>query len=149
MYGSAFALGRPIVEGTYRALWLNGVATDAELEKFIKKDKIEQTFQELSELLDPAHNTGDLFKNLKANSWKAFNSYTHTGMLQIGRRFTKHEVTNSYTEGEIQEMTTVLTTCVLAVISRFLAKQSHPDDAKAVDELLATYGPTFEAAQNP
>jgi len=53
-------------------------------------------------------------------------SYTHTGMLQKGRRFTKHEVVNSYSETEIYEMTTTLTTCVLMVISRFLAKQNYP-----------------------
>ena len=32
--GSAFTLGRPIVEGAYRGLWINACATDAEIEKF-------------------------------------------------------------------------------------------------------------------
>ena len=62
-------------------------------------------------------------------------------MHQIGRRFTKHEVVNNYTEGEMYEMTTTVTTCVLMLISRFLAKQGHHDDAKAIDDLLETYGP--------
>jgi len=140
MYGSAFALGRPIVEGMYRALWLNVCATDEELNRFIQKDEIRLTLAELAEAIDPAHNSGDLFQGLKKNAWKALNSYTHTGMLQIGRRFTKHEVENDYSEGEIYEMTTTLTTCVLIVISRFLAKQGHPDDAKAIDVLVETYG---------
>ena len=57
-------------------------------------------------------------------------------MLQIGRRFKGHEVVNSYSEGEIYELTTTVTTCVLVVISRFLAKQGHClDDAKAIDGL--------------
>jgi hypothetical protein len=120
--------------------WLNAVATDEELKRFIDKDDIELTFQEIAEALDPAHNSGDLFQTLKKNAWKALNSYTHTGMLQLGRRFSKHEVENSYTEGEIYEMTTTLTTCVLILISRFLAKQGHPDDAKAIDSLVETYG---------
>lgn len=122
MFGSAFALGRPIVEGMYRALWLNVCATEDELNRFMEKDEIRQTLAELAEAIDPAHNSGDLFQSLKKNAWKALNSYTHTGMLQIGRRFTKHEVINSYSEGEIYEMATTLTTCVLIVISRFLAK---------------------------
>jgi hypothetical protein len=65
-------------------------------------------------------------------------------MLQIGRRFTKHEVTNSYSEGEVYEMSTVVTTCALLVISRFLAKQGHPDDAKAIDALIESYGPALD-----
>jgi hypothetical protein len=144
MFGSAFALGRPIVEGMYRALWLNVCATDQELNRFIQKDEIRLTLAELAEAIDPAHNSGDLFQGLKKNAWKALNSYTHTGMLQIGRRFTKHEVENDYSEGEICEMTTTLTTCVLIVISRFLAKQGHPDDAKAIDALVETYGPVAD-----
>jgi hypothetical protein len=141
LVGSAFALGRPIVEGMYRALWLNVCATDEELNRFIEKDEIKLTLAEMAEAIDPAHNSGDLFQDLKKRSWKALNSYTHTGMLQLGRRFTGHEVVNSYSEGEIYEMTTTMTTCVLILISRFLAKQGHPDDAKAIDALVETYGP--------
>jgi len=141
MVGSAFALGRPIVEGMYRALWLNVCATDDELNRFIQNDEIDLTLMQMAEAIDPAHNAGDFFQQFKKQVWKALNSYTHTGMLQLGRRFTKHEVVNSYGEGEIYEMTTVVTTCVLVVISRFLAKQGHPDDAKAIDLLIETYGP--------
>lgn len=141
MFGSAFALGRPIVEGMYRALWLNVCATDEELKRFNEKDEIKLTLAEMAEAIDPAHNAGDFFQDLKKRSWKALNSYTHTGMLQLGRRFKGHEVVNSYSEGEIYEMTTVATTCVLVVISRFLAKQGHAGDAKAIDFLVETYGP--------
>jgi hypothetical protein len=73
------------------------------------------------------------------------NSYTHTGMTQLGRRFTEHEVKNSYTEGQIYEMTTTVTTCVLILISRFLAKQNHPDEVIAIDALVETYGPAEHA----
>ena len=128
-------MGRPIVEGTFRGLWLNAVASDEQLKRFIEKDDIELTFQQIAEALDPAHNSGDLFQTLKKNAWKALNSYTHTGMLQLGRRFSGHEVENFYSEGEIYEM---------ILISRFLAKQNHPDEAKAIDALLETYGPNVD-----
>jgi len=95
----------------------------------------------MADAIDPAHSAGGFFQNFKKLAWKALNSYTHTGMLQIGRRFTGHEVVNNYGEGEIYEMTTTVTTCVLVVISRFLAKQGHSDDAEAIDALLGTYGP--------
>jgi hypothetical protein len=143
MIGSAFALGRPIVEGMYRGLWLNVCATEDELNRFIKKDEIRLTLGQIAEALDPAYNTGDLFQQLKKRAWDALNSYTHTGMMQLGRRFTKHEVKDSYTEEQIYEMTTSMTTCVLLLISRFLAKQGHPDEAKQIDALIETYGPAL------
>jgi hypothetical protein len=140
MIGSAFALGRPIVEGMYRGLWLNACATDDELKRFVEKDEIRTTLGQMAEALDPAHNTGDFFQDFKKRAWNALNSYTHTGMLQLGRRFTKHEVKSSYTDGQIVEMTTTMTTCVLLLISRFLAKQGYPEDANAIDALIETYG---------
>jgi uncharacterized protein DUF6988 len=144
MFGSAFALGRPAVEGMYRGLWLNVCATDEEINRFMQKDDIQLTFGEIAEAIDPAHNTGDFFQDFKKRAWNALNSYTHTGMQQLGRRFTGHEVANSYSEGEIYEMTTTVTTCVLVLISRFLAKQGHPDDATAIDALVETYGPVAD-----
>ena len=55
--GSAFALGRPIVEGAYRGLWINGCATDEQIKKFNEDDRIDLTFGEIAAALDPAHNT--------------------------------------------------------------------------------------------
>jgi hypothetical protein len=42
--GSAAALVRPVVEGSYRALWINLPATDEEVKKFNEKDKIDLEF---------------------------------------------------------------------------------------------------------
>jgi hypothetical protein len=145
--GSAFALGRPIVEGAYRGLWINACATDVEIKKFNEQDRIDLEFGEIAAALDPAHNTGDFFQDFKKRTWKALNSYTHGGMLQLGRRFTKHEVLNNYSEGAIYEMTTTVTTCVLILISRFLAGQGHAADAKAVDDLLEMFGPVVDGKQ--
>jgi hypothetical protein len=141
LIGSAFALGRPIVEGMYRGLWFNACATEEELKTFIDKDEIPLTFGEIAKAIDPAYNTEDFFQDFKRRAWDGLNSFTHTGMLQLGRRFTEHEVKNSYTEAQIYEMTTTVTTCVLVLISRFLAKQGHPDEAKEIDALVETYGP--------
>src|ERR1700680_3128564 len=71
MFGSAFALARPIVEGMYRALWLNVCATDAELKKFNEKDEIDLTLAQMADAIDPAHNTGDFFQDFKKRAWKA------------------------------------------------------------------------------
>ncbi len=142
--GSAFALGRPIVEGAYRGLWVNACASDKEIRKFNEKDDIKLTFQKIAEALDPAHNTGNFFQGFKAQ-WRDLNSYTHGGMRQIERRFTKHEVANNYSDRVISNMTTLTTMCVVVLLSRFLAKQGYAADANAIGDLLETFGPWADA----
>ena len=142
--GSASALVRPVVEGAYRALWINLPATNEEVEKFNEKDKIDLEFGEIAAVLDSAYNMGDFFQDFKARTWKHLNSYTHGGMQQIGRRFVNHEVVNNYTEEEIYEMTTTVTTIVLLAISFFLKRHGHVESGNEIQELLKTYGPGLE-----
>ncbi len=139
--GSAFALARSVSEGMYRGLWINLCATDAELKKFEDKDDIELGMGRLAEAIDTSYQTGGFYANLKKRSWDALNSYTHTGMLQLGRRFTGHELNPAYTEGEIFEITTSVTTCVLLLVMHFFQIQKLPDEAKAIEALIGTYGP--------
>jgi hypothetical protein len=136
MVGSAFALGRPIVEGVYRGLWINVCATDAEIERFMSKDEIRVSMAGLATAIDAGYRTKDFFQKLKTRSWDFLNSYTHTGMLQLGRRFTKQETKPSYTDGQILQMTTTLTTCLLLLISGFLTKQSRVEEATRVAALI-------------
>jgi hypothetical protein len=142
--GSASALVRPIVEGAYRGLWINLPATDEEIEKFNQQDKIALGFGELATALDTAYGMGDFFQDFKTRTWKHLNSYTHGGMHQIGRRFVKHEVANNYSEGEIYEMTTTVTTMVVLLVSFFLKRQGHLDSGDEVQALLETYGPVAD-----
>jgi hypothetical protein len=139
--GSAATLIRPIVEGAYRALWINLPATDEEVTKFNQKDKIELEFGEIATALDTAYDMGDFFQDFKNRTWKHLNSYTHGGMHQIGRRFVKHEVANNYTDGEAYEITTGVTTIVLIVISFFLKKHGHIESGDKIQELWKTFGP--------
>jgi hypothetical protein len=140
--GSAAALVRPIVEGAFRGLWINLPATEAEVKKFNADDKIDLGFGEIATALDDAYGMGDFFQDFKTRAWKALNSYTHGGMQQIGRRFIKHEVANNYSEGEIYEMTTTVTTMVLILTSFFLKKQGHAAEGDEIQALLETFGPT-------
>ena len=143
-FGSASALVRPIVEGAFRGLWINLPASDEDVKKFNEKDKIDLEFGELATALDIAYGMGDFFQDFKARAWKHLNSYTHGGMHQIGRRFVKHEVANNYSEGEIYEMTTVVTTMVLILTSFFLKKQGRVDSGDEIQALLGTYGPAVD-----
>jgi hypothetical protein len=139
--GSAFALLRPVIEGAFRALWINFPATDAEVEKFNDKDKIDLEFGNIAMTLDSAYGMGDFFQDLKARSWKHLNSYTHGGMHQIGRRFVKREVMNNYSEQEIYGMTSLVTMIVLLAISLFLKRHGHDVPGDQIQALLETVGP--------
>jgi hypothetical protein len=145
--GSAFALSRPVVEGAYRGMWLNLPATDVEVKKFIERDKIDLEFGEIAKALDTAYSTGDFFENLKTRSWKALNSYTHGGMLQIGRRYTKQELINNYSEQEIYEICSAVTTVVLVMISVFLKKHGHGGLGLEIDKLVETCGPVADGTK--
>jgi hypothetical protein len=145
--GSAFALARSIVESMYRGLWLNFCATDAQIEQFERKDELPLTMAEMADAIDEKYRAEGFFADLKKRTWPALNSYTHSGMLQLGRRFTGHKVEPSYKDGEIAAVTTTVTTCILLLVSKFLAVQNHPEDSREVEALLGTYGPA--ARQNP
>jgi hypothetical protein len=139
--GSAFALARSVVEGMYRGLWINFVATDLEVARFERADDIGLTMTELAQAIDRGYRAEHFFENLKQRSWDALNSYAHTGMLQLGRRFRAHNVEPTYTEAEVFEVTTAVTTCILILTSKFLAVQNFPDDCRSVEVLIETYGP--------
>ena len=143
--GSAFALARGIVEGMYTGLWLNFCATDAQVEKFERKDDLPLTMAGLAAAIDEKYRAEGFFADLKTRTWPALCSYTHTGMLQIGRRFTGHKVEPSYRDSEIVEVTVTVTTCILLLVAKFLAVQQHPEATKEIEALIGTYHP--KAAQ--
>jgi hypothetical protein len=143
--GSATALARSVVEGAYRALWINLPATDEEVKKFNEKDQIHLGFGEIAAALDGAYRLEKgFFENFKTRTWKHLNSYTHGGMHQIGRRFNKNKVENNYSEEQMYEMTTTVTTIVLLAISIFIKRHGHAESGDRIQALLGTYGPTAD-----
>ena len=75
---------RPIVEGAYRALWINLPATNEEVKRFIEKDKIDLEFGDIATALDNAYGMGDFFQDFKSRAWKHLNSYTHGVCIKLG-----------------------------------------------------------------
>ena len=134
--GSASALVRPVVEGAYRAMWINLPATDEEVKKFNEKDDIDLKFGDIATALDNAYDMGDFFQDFKTRTWKHLNSYTHGGMHQIGRRFIQHEIANNYSEKELYEITTTVTTIVLRY-DFVLSQEARPSRFGKRDSSLA------------
>jgi hypothetical protein len=151
--GSAFSLARSIFESMYRGLWIGLCATNDQLQHFEQNDELPLGMHAMAEAIDTA--TSDpadphhFFADLKARGWSALCSYTHTGLLQLGRRFTGQSVQPSYSEAETLEVTTSTTTCVLLLVGRFLAMQSQAQDSKAAEALIETYGQAAPRAAQP
>jgi len=103
LVGSAFALVRLIFEAYVRGIWLHRCASDREVARF-KAEKLKKGFdvlvQEIEEL--DGFESGTL-SNMKKKSWKAMNSFTHTGFAQAVRRTTDTTIEPNYDAQEVLE----------------------------------------------
>ena len=93
-----------------------------------------RTFGDMAKAIDAACGI-DYFYDLKKRSWAALNSYTHTGNLQLGRRFTGDRLNPSYKDGEKIEVIRTGTTMLLLIVRPFLAKHGHKKEAVQIDEI--------------
>jgi hypothetical protein len=101
LYGSALALVRLIFESYVRGIWLHGCATDCEIQRF-RRGKLEKTFASLIAEVEKleAFDVGVL-SEVKIASWKAMNSFTHTGASQIAGRLSETTIGPNYAEQDI------------------------------------------------
>jgi len=134
LFGSAFALLRSLVEIVVRGVWIATCATDAEIKRFREKDEIDHTFDDMAKAIDAACGI-DYFHDLKTKTWDALNSYAHTGILQLGRRFTGDKINPSYKDEEKTQVIRVGTTMLLMIVRPFLAKHGHKNEAVQIDEI--------------
>jgi len=136
LFGSAFALVRPLVETMLRALWINAVAKKSQIGK-ASRDKLK--FPCMSQMLteiDQTYDTGSLFQTFKGSNWRAMCSYAHSGALQIGRRFTNGEVKPSYSDGEILEVLNVTNTAVILLTIAFFKSMGCQREADKVQKIV-------------
>lgn len=145
--GSSFALTRSIFEGAYRGMWMSFCATDAQIQEFERDDRLPVNMTEMAQAIDTKYQAQGFFEDFRATSWAALCSYTHTGMLQLDRRFTGATAQPAYTDEEIFGATRGATTCVLLLVGRFLAVQNHDTDCHEVEAMIGTYRPATR--QNP
>lgn len=99
--GSACSLLRPLFEAFIRGVWIHLKATDKEVDKLIKKDILNKSFDKLVKEVEtvPGYDTGILIE-AKEKTWKALNSYVHCGFLQIQRGNTADSIESNYSDEE-------------------------------------------------
>ena len=136
LYGSAFALVRPFYETYYRALWMLKIATNDEVEKIMKgKFNFLNMGTKIKEL-DSIYTGTDFFDNLKSDSWGAMNDYTHSGILQLSRRWTNDELAPNYEESEIVEVLNATRMVLLLFTFVVLKEHKYNDEAEKVNTLI-------------
>jgi uncharacterized protein DUF6988 len=132
--GSGFALVRSVVEILVRGVWMTTCATEAQVMKFREQDKLDLSFGEMSDAIDKACGI-EFFHDFKTRSWDTLNSYTHTGILQLGRRFSGDRLEPSYTDGEQIEVLRASTISIVLLVRPFLMRHGKKDAAVDVDKL--------------
>jgi hypothetical protein len=137
--GSAFALARCVFEATYRGLWLNFCATEAQVDEFVKKDKLPLSLTEIAAAIDESYGAQGFFEEFRKKTWDALCSYAHTGLLQLGRRFTGPVAKPAYYDVEISGVAEGVTTCVILLADRFFAVQNHAVECKEAQAMIGTY----------
>jgi len=145
--GSACVLARSIFESMYRGLWINSCASDEQIREFARDDRLPITMPRMASAIDEQYQADGQFEDLLNRCWPALCSYTHTGLLQLSRRYTGQNVQASYTDVEMEEATTTVTTCILLLVRRFFADHNHAAEYLETEALLRSYG--LAAHQNP
>ena len=107
--GSALALVRTVMDPWLRALWINAIATDQQIEEaWVDKLRFPKPHEMRAQIQQAYFGHADqdaefvvqkFFKVLR-KAWSITSSYTHSGGRQIARRFTGDEVKPSYSDVE-------------------------------------------------
>lgn len=137
VYGSAFSLVRSVFETFVRGVWLRHCATQAQIEKY-QSDRLDLSFGQLINAVEQVEGFGDgVLSGLKANSWKAMNSYTHGGALQAGRRFQGDNVSPNYDREEVREVLRLSGAFALMAFQQIAIESGRQDLANQALERLA------------
>lgn len=129
IYGSAFALARPIFEAYVRGVWLKNCATEEQLQHFVDDKQISfgKILAEI-EFLDGFSN--GVLSTLKKNAWNAMNSYTHGGVQQAARRLNGNFIEPNYSQTEIVNVLRIADAFSLLAFQQVAAEAGRLDLAE-------------------
>ena len=152
--GSAFALVRSLIEAFLKLQWAVACATDQQIEKIATKQKFDFPGTEnMVTQIDEKLKTNGFFLDFKKNAWNAMNSYTHTGLLQLSRRFSGTRVEPQYNQQECIEVVRVITTAVILLGRFFIVATARVAEADTAEKIMEAYAsdspssPTYRTSQ--
>lgn len=137
-HGSAFALVRPVMEVLFRS-HLAIMGTDEEVQQ-LHKDEYRVNFKELAPRIDKAFALEGLLERIMDQARHVFHSYTHGGVMQLGRRFKGNDIQANYAADAIIEVIRSTTSAVWMVNNLVLKYFKFEDEWKAANELFYKWG---------
>jgi hypothetical protein len=140
--GSAFALVRPVYELLYRAHWLVACANDKHITGIFDGKDVFPKMPDLVIDIDRAYQSDGFWGTIKEAVWSPMNDYTHSGIRQIGRRFTGNEVMQNYEIGEILEVLNGVNVALILTAHLFFNYFNKAEACCEVEELFTSYTTT-------
>src|ERR1019366_5540782 len=144
VFGSAFALVRPLIEATGRA-YVVIMGSEEDVRK-LRNDEYRMNFGTVGKQIDAFFGTGDWFESFLNRAKNAFHSYTHAGLSQLGRRFSGNDVRPSYSEEELIE---VIETSTIAafLVTKLITKHFERTRARRRMRRKGTLGTSMTPAR--
>lgn len=125
------------MEALVRGAWLQRCATPEQVETFVDKEALPLDFGGLVEAVEAHADFSDrLLSQLKHSSWKAMNSYTHGGMLQLGRRIKGGSIEPNFEPEEVVEVLKASGTFALLALRQIAHLARHDSLSTEVDRML-------------
>jgi hypothetical protein len=139
LFGAAFALARPVVEANVRAhVALKGSEEDLGR---IQSDDYTVNFKAIGAKIDADFGLDHLMENfLNEVTRSALHSYTHSGLLQLGRRFDGNDIKPNYSDDEVIEVIRVTTSAVFMVANLVTKHFGFEEDWKNVGQMFEEWG---------
>lgn len=137
-YGAAFALVRPIIEATVRA-HVALMCTDEVLQR-LHNDEYRTNLATVGTEIDAAFDLEGFFERFLKRARTALHSYTHAGLLQLGRRFTGTDLAANYSEDEIIEVIRASTSAVFMVNNLMTKHFGFEEEWKKNTDLFDEWG---------
>ena len=148
IFPPAMALQRVIFETYIRSIWIEKCATDQQVDRFIKSDRIalnakkDLPFSTLIEQVESTIEAQTLFSEVKASAGKILNSSTHGGMSQVDGYFDGNTIQHTYDQETINEMarlSTLFTCMSFSAILDITENSKGEELAKTLLELISPW----------
>jgi hypothetical protein len=140
LFGSACALGRPVVDALFRALWVNGCATDEQVDAVAERDDFDWP-KDMMAQVDERYSAQDrFFSTIKKGCWGALCSYAHSGLRQLAKRFSGRRVGPRYSMTDLKEVLDTATASIILLARLLLVCTGRVTEAEETEEMMVAYG---------
>jgi hypothetical protein len=142
---------RLVYDAMLRAFWINKVATEQQIEQATRDElgfPLENICSEIKRdyFSDRPADEAQLFDSFLQRikgAWGPMCSYTHSGALQLARRFTGDELKPNYKDGEIAEALNSVTVALLLLLHTFFVSMKCANEAEETGTMLVQYSTDF------